>query len=78
MKTPRERQEEIYQDLLAQANGKNIVSVPEASQLTGKSWSTIDRAIKARHLRASQHKKHGKRTVFVRDLAKWVDGDFDF
>ena len=78
MTTKRERQEEIYQDLLAQSQGKNVIGTTEATLIAGISWSTLNRDMKSRKPNFSQSKIHSKRSILLRDLAKYIDGDFDF
>ena len=78
MKTKRERHEEIYQDLLAQSQGKNVIGTTEATLIACKSWSTLNRDMNSRKLNFSQSKIHSKKTILLRDLAKYIDGDFDF
>ena len=78
MNNTQKRQDEMYQDLLAQSQGKNVISVSEAQFLTGKSWSTLNRDMAARKLRYSQPKTRGKRTILLRDLVRYIDGDFEF
>ena len=70
--------EELYQDLLIQTHGKNIVGTNEAARLANQSWSTIDRAIGDGRLKANQNGKHNKRSIYLRELVRYILGYFDY
>ena len=69
--------EKVFSDLKIQANGKTFVGTVEATGLSGRSWSTINRAINNRQLKASQNTRRGKYSIHLRDLAAWILGYFE-